>query len=91
MQMKLMHFSGRETAILRAIDFANGTAGDEILVRTRMDAQEALDILNSFLDIGYIETNPFQQTHVERRALYSTMFEVNPAFVHELKKALVRR
>jgi hypothetical protein len=55
-----------------------------------MDAQEALDVLNTFLDAGYIETVPAQQNHVERRAFYTTMFEVNPAFVHELKKSLIR-
>jgi DNA-binding MarR family transcriptional regulator len=85
-----MNFSGREGSVLKAIDFSNGTSGADILVRTRMDALEVLDILNSLLDIGYIETSPAQQTHVERRLLYSTLFEVNPAFVHELKKALKR-
>jgi hypothetical protein len=88
--MRVMSFSGREGAVLRAIDFSCGTAGADILVRTRMDALEVLDILNSLLDIGYVETVPAQQTHVERRALYTTMFEVNPAFIHELKKALKR-
>jgi len=88
--MKLMRFSGREASVLRAVDFAIGTIGADIVLRTRMDAQEALDILNSFLDAGYIETVPAQQYHVERRAFYTTMFEVNPAFVHELKKSLIR-
>jgi DNA-binding MarR family transcriptional regulator len=88
--MRLLKFSGRETAIIRAIDFATGTSGAEILVKTRIEPQEALDILNSLLDAGYIETNPPQQEHVERRAFYATHFEVNPAFVHQLKKSMVR-
>jgi hypothetical protein len=91
MQMRVLKFSGREASVIRAIDFATGTSGAEILLKTRIDAQEALDILNSLLDVGYVETNPAQQTHVERKAFYHMMFEVNPAFVHELKKALVRR
>jgi len=88
--MKQLRFSGRETAILRAIDFSNGTMGAEILVKTKIDSHEALDILNGLLDTGYIETNPPQQEHVEIKAFYRMMFEINPAFVHELKKALVR-
>lgn len=85
-----MKFSGREACILRSIDIANGTIGADILLRTRMDAQEALDILNGMLDMGFIETVPSQQMHVQRWAFNTTMFEVNPAFAHDLKKALVR-
>jgi len=89
--MKQMHFSGREASILRAIDFATGSVGAEIVLRSRMDAEDALDILNGMLDVGYIETTPNQQTHVDRWAFSTTMFEVNPAFAHELKKSLLRR
>ena len=88
--MKNLKFSGREAAVVRAIDFATGTIGAEILVKTRIEAQDALDILNGLLDAGFIETNPAQQAHVELKAFYHTIFEVNPAYVHELRKALVR-
>jgi len=88
--MKLLKFSGREASVIRAIDFATGTIGAEILVRTRIEPQEALDILNSLLDVGYLETNPPQQGHVERTAFYRTLFEINPAFFHEMKKSMVR-
>ena len=88
--MRDMKFSGREACILRSIDMANGTIGADILLRTRMEAQEALDILNGMLDMGFLETNPPQQTHVQRWVFNTTMFEVNPAFAHDLKKALVR-
>jgi hypothetical protein len=88
--MKVLKFSGRETSVLRAIDFTMGTVGAEIVVKTRIEPQEALDILNGLMDAGYIETNPPQQDHVEWKAFYRTMFEVNPAFVHQLKKSLVR-
>jgi hypothetical protein len=86
-----MKFSGREACILRSIDMANGTIGADILLRTRMEAQEALDILNGMLDMGFLEINPSQQTHVTRWAFNTTMFEVNPAFAHDLKKALIRK
>jgi hypothetical protein len=85
-----MKFSGRETSILRAIDFATGTVGAEILVKTRIEAPDALDILNALLDAGYIETNPAQQDHVQLDAFYDTIFEVNPAYAHDLRKAFIR-
>ena len=88
--MKLLKFSGREASVLRAIDFTTGTLGAEVVVKTRIDPQEALDILNGLLDAGYIETNPPQQNHVERSSFYWTMFEVNPAFIHQLRKSVAR-
>ena len=88
--MKQLRFSGRETSILRAIDFANGSMGAEILVKTKLDAEEAMDILNSLLDAGYIETNPPQQEHVKIEQFHRLMYEVNPAFAHDLKKAMIR-
>jgi DNA-binding MarR family transcriptional regulator len=88
--MKTLKFSGREASIIRAIDFATGTTGAEILVKTRFDAQDALDILNALLDAGFIETNPSQQEHVEMEAFYNMGFEVNPAYTHQLRKSLIR-
>jgi DNA-binding MarR family transcriptional regulator len=88
--MKQLRFSGRETAVLRAIDFANGTTGEEILAKTRMDAEEAMDILNGLMDAGYVETNPPQQAHVTLDQFNSMLYEINPAFAHDLKKAMIR-
>jgi DNA-binding MarR family transcriptional regulator len=88
--MKTLKFSGREISILRAIDFATGTIGAEILVKTRIDAQDALDILNALLDAGFIETNPPQMDHVQLAVFYHTIFEVNPAYAHELRKTFIR-
>ncbi len=85
-----MKFSGRESSVLRAIDFATGTIGAEIVAKTRIDAQDALDILNSLLDAGYLETNPPQQEHVELDAFHHILWEVNPAYAHELRKSFIR-
>ena len=63
----------------------------DIVLRTRMEPQEALDILNGMLDMGFVEISNGQQNHVTRWAFNTTMFEVNPAFVHDLKKALIRK
>jgi len=88
--MKTLKFSGRETAVIRAIDFATGTLGSEILAKTRLDLPDALDILNALLDAGFIETTPAQQEHVEPAAFLQTTFEVNPAYAHDLRKCFVR-
>jgi hypothetical protein len=87
--MKTLKFSGRETSVLRAIDFATGTLGAEILVKTRIEAQDALDILNALLDAGFIETNPPQNDHVQPTAFYHTIFEINPAYAHDMKKSFI--
>lgn len=88
--MKKMKFSGREMAALRAIDFATGTTGAEIMDRTRIEPDELLDILNGLLDAGYVETIPMCE-RLKAEALADALFEVNPAYVHELRGAIVRR
>ena len=87
--MKTLKFSGRETSVLRAIDFATGTLGAEIVVKTRIDAQDALDILTALLDAGFIETNPPQNDHVQLKTFYHTIFEINPAYAHDMKKCFI--
>ena len=88
--MKTIKFSGRELSVLRAIDFATGTIGSEILLRTRMDAEEALDIMNGLLEVGFMETNPARFGRVELAEFETTIFETNPAYTHELKRAIIR-
>jgi hypothetical protein len=88
--MKQLRFSGRETAVIRAIDFTNGAVGEEIVMKTRLGPDDAVDILNSLLDAGFIETNPPQQEHVKLVQFPEMRFEINPAFAHDLKKAMVR-
>jgi DNA-binding MarR family transcriptional regulator len=88
--MRDLKFSGREASVVRAIDFATGTIGAEILVKTRLDAQDALDILNALLDAGFIETNPPSNDHIELKAFYHTIFEANPAYIHQMRKSLIR-
>jgi hypothetical protein len=89
--MKELKFSGREASVIRAVDFATGTIGAEILVKTRIEALDALDILNGLLDAGYIETSPATIAHVSLKDFYNTIFEVNPAYVHPLRKALAHK
>lgn len=88
--MKKIKFSGREVAVLRAIDFSLGSTGGAIMERTHLEAEEALDIVNSLMDTGFIETNP-PSAIVEVFALFDTLFEINPAYAHDLRQAIIRR
>jgi hypothetical protein len=88
--MKKIKFSGRETAVLRAIDFTTGTSGEEIMTHTFIDSDEMLDVLNGLLECGYIETNPASE-RVAAESLITTVFEMNPAYVHQLRIAIARR
>lgn len=88
--MKKMKFSGREMAVLRAIDFSTGSSGSEIIERTNIQPDEVIDILNSLMEIGFVEVDP-PAPRVEAFALFDTKFEINPSYAHDLKDALLRR
>src|SRR5207302_6738295 len=88
--MKKIKFSGRETAVLRTIDFSTGISGSEIIERTHLEADELLDIINGLMESGFVETNPASE-RVEIFGLFETIFEINPAYAHDLREAIIRR
>lgn len=87
--MKRIKLSGREQAVLRSIDYANGSTGAEILERTQIEGGDLADVLNALCDVGYVETFPItdQVTFVNYE---ETRFEVNPSYALELKEAMRR-
>lgn len=88
--MRKLKFSGRESSVLRAIDFSTGTSGMEIMERTLMDSTELLDIANRLLDLGYIEALPAAE-QVSEATFLAAHFEINPAFAGDLRAAILRR
>ncbi len=88
--MRQIKLSGREAAVLRAIDFSLGTSGADIVERTSIDPDEVADILNGLIEIGYAETVPVSDS-VTHESMPQTMFEVNPSYAQELKAFLLRR
>ena len=87
--MKTPKLNGRERAVMRAIDFSNGSSGAEIVEHTKIEPEDTVDVLNALLSIGYVETVPYaEQTTLETFA--ATMFVVNPSYAIELRAALVR-
>lgn len=85
--MKQIKLSGRERAVLRYLDWATGTLGEELAEATRMEPEDLVDVLNALLEAGYVELVPYAaQTDVTHYA--KQKFEVNPGYALELKSAM---
>ena len=87
--MKHIKLSGREQAILRAIDYTSGSTGDEIREITHIEGDDVADILNGLCDAGYVEVFPYAEK-VTFLSYAASRFEVNPSYALELKEALRR-
>ena len=87
--MRMVKLSGREAAVVRAIGFTNSMLGAEIQDYVRMESDDVTDILNSLMAAGFVESIPYSE-QTELAAMPVTAFEVNPAYSHELKRALTR-
>ncbi|EDY17023.1 hypothetical protein CfE428DRAFT_5368 [Chthoniobacter flavus Ellin428] len=87
--MKQIKLSGRELAVLRAIDYAIGSTGTEIRDKTFIEGQDVADILNGLCDVGYVEVVPvLEPITVQNYA--DARFEVNPSYALQLKEAMRR-
>ena len=87
--MKRIKLTGREQAVLRAIDYASGSTGAEIQDRTQIEGCDIADILHALCDVGYIESFP-DLAAVTFLNYADTRFEVNPSYAQELKEAMQR-
>jgi hypothetical protein len=88
--MRHIKLSGREASVVRAIGFTESMLGTEIQDQTHMESEDVNDVLNSLLSAGFIESIPYVE-EVQLAEMPVTAFELNPAYVHELKQALARR
>ncbi len=87
--MKQIKLSGREQAVLRAIDYSVGSTGAEIHGATHIDTEELADILNGLCEVGYVEVFPHAE-RVNAATCATSRFEVNPSYALDLKAALRR-
>jgi hypothetical protein len=87
--MKQIKLSGRELAVLRSIDYASGSTGDEIRERTSIDASDLVDILNGLCEIGYVEVYPLVEP-VTFLNYAGSRFEINPSYALQLKESMRR-
>ena len=87
--MRQIKLTGREQTVMRAIGFAESMLGSEIQDFTRMQMEDVTDTLNSLMAAGFVESIPYYE-QIDLAQMPVTAFEANPAYVHELKRALIR-
>ena len=87
--MRTIKLSGREVSVVRAIGFTNSMLGAEIQDFVRMESDDVTDILNSLMAAGFVESIPYSE-QIQLAEMPVTAFEVNPAYSHELKRAITR-
>lgn len=87
--MRNIKLSGREQCVLRAIGFTNSMLGSEIQDYVRMESDDVTDALNSLMAAGFVESIPYAE-QIGLAEMPVTSFEINPAYTHELKRALIR-
>jgi hypothetical protein len=87
--MRSIKLTGREATVVRAIGFTESMLGVEIQDYTRMEFEDVTDTLNGLMAAGFVESVPYYE-EVQLAEMPVTAFELNPAYVHELKHAIQR-
>ena len=87
--MKQIKLSGRELAVLRAIDYATGSTGVELREKTAIDGGDVAEILNALCEVGYVESFPPVEP-ITYLNYSETRFEINPSYAMQLKVAMRR-
>lgn len=81
--------NGRELSVMRTIGFGLGVPGAEIQERMNIEAEDLCDVLNTLLDIGYLETETMKE-RVTLEEMPVEIFEINPSYASDLKVAMRR-
>jgi hypothetical protein len=87
--MRSIKLTGREATVVRAIGFTESMLGAEIQDSTHMELEDVTDTLNGLMAAGFVESVPYCEA-VQLAEMPVTAFEINPAYVHELKHAIQR-
>jgi hypothetical protein len=87
--MRFIKLTGREATVIRAIGFTESMLGAEIQDFTRMELEDVTDTLNGLMAAGFVESIPYYE-EVQLAEMPVTAFELNPAYVHDLKQAIQR-
>jgi hypothetical protein len=87
--MREVKLTGREASVVRALGFTEAMLGAEIQDYVRMESEDVTDTLNSLMAAGFVESIPFSE-QIELAQMPVTSFEINPAYSHELKRAVLR-
>lgn len=87
--MRQIKLTGREATVVRAIGFADSMLGAEIQDLVRMELEDVTDTLNSLISAGFVESIPYSE-QIQIAEMPVTAFEINPAYTHQLRQALIR-
>ena len=87
--MRCIKLTGREATVVRAIGFTESMLGAEIQDFTRMELEDVTDALNGLMAAGFVESIPYCD-EVQLAEMPVTAFEINPAYVHEIRQAIQR-
>jgi hypothetical protein len=55
-----------------------------------MELEDVTDTLNALIAAGFVESIPYHE-QVQMAEMPAIAFEVNPAYAHELRRAISRR
>jgi hypothetical protein len=88
--MKQIRLTGRERAVLRGLDQATGSTGEELLEYSRFAPDDLLAVLNSMLSPGYMEMVPYAE-EATLENFRTARFDINPSYASELREAMARR
>jgi DNA-binding MarR family transcriptional regulator len=88
--MRAIKLTGREMSVVRAMGFTESLLGAEIQDSVNMELEDLTDTLNGLIAAGFVESIPYSED-VQMAEMPATAFEVNPAYVHELREAIIRR
>jgi DNA-binding MarR family transcriptional regulator len=88
--VRLVKLTGREATIVRAIGFADSAIGADIQDMTKMELEDVTDVLNGLIAAGFVESIPYSED-VQMAEVMAMAFEVNPAYAHELRRAIAKR
>ena len=84
-----IRLSGREASVVRNIGFGLGVTGAELQALMQMDPESLVDILNTLIEAGFVETASMrEQTTIADYP--AETFELNPSYVQDLKAATRR-
>lgn len=74
---------------MRSIGFSDSVLGAELQDLTRLELEDMSDTLNGLLAAGFVQSIPYRE-QVDLAEVPVTAFEVNPAYCHELRGAILR-
>ena len=88
--MRCIKLTGREATVVRAIGFTDSMLGLDIQDVTKMQLDDITDVLNGLMSAGFVESIPYRE-EVEMAEVVATAFELNPAYSHDIRRALSHR